>query len=230
MHHTLKSTLKNSLLGELPGINAHNKMLPPGRRLKTYDHELSSVKMSSVLVLLFPEDNRLFTCLTKRPATMKHHPGQISFPGGKVEKEDISPEMTALREAREEIGINPSTVEILGNLSDFYVEVSKFSIQPILGWTDQKPDFSVNLEEVEELILFPISDFVAKETISETEIQTVTGSINVKYYPFQDEIIWGATAMILAELIEILRRQNYPKNLSIYQSFNVEHESTRSND
>lgn len=206
MYETLKYSLKNSLLSELPGSAIHSKMLPPGRRLKTYDHELSSVKMSSVLVLLYPEGDRLYTCLTKRPSTMKHHPGQISFPGGKVEKEDLSAEMAALRESREEVGIDPSTIEILGKLSDLYVEVSQFSIQPFLAWADKKPDFVVDFQEVEELILFPVSDFVVNETILETELQTVSGLLRVKYYPFNGAVIWGATAMILAELIELLKR------------------------
>jgi len=139
---------------------------------------------------------------------MRYHPGQISFPGGKVEKEDLSAEMTALREAREEVGLDHTGIEILGKLSDLYVEVSKFSIQPFLAWTDQKPDFVVDYGEVEELILFPVSDFVLNEVISETEMETVSGPLRIKYYPFNGEIVWGATAMILSELIEILKKQN----------------------
>ena len=206
MYSTVKTYLKESLQSELPGVNAHSKMLPPGRRLKTNEAELSSVKMSSVLLLLFPEGEQLYICLTKRPQTMKHHPGQISFPGGKVEKDDTSAEMTALREAREEVGIDHDQIEILGKLSDLYVEVSQFSIQPFLAWADQRPDFLVDFGEVEKLILFPVSDFVANEIISEIELETVTGSLQVKYYPYDGEFIWGATAMILSELIEILKR------------------------
>lgn len=208
MNSAVKTYLKETLQGELPGVIAHSKMLPPGRQLKTSENELPMVKLSSVLLLLFPENNRLYTCLTRRPSTMRHHPGQISFPGGKVEKEDRSAEMTALREAREEVGINPDEIEILGKLSDLYVEVSRFSIQPFLAWADQKPGFLVDYGEVEELILFPVSDFVANEAILETELETATGQLRVKYYPFNGEFIWGATAMILSELIEILRRQN----------------------
>lgn len=207
MYSAVKAYLKETLHGELPGLKAHSKMLPPGRRLKTTDDELSSVKMSSVLLLLFPEGEQLYICLTKRPQTMKHHPGQISFPGGKVEKGDLSAEMTALREAREEVGIDRDKIEILGKLSDLYVEVSQFSIQPFLAWADQRPDFLVDFGEVEKLILFPVSDFVANEIISEIELETVTGSLQVKYYPYDGEFIWGATAMILSELIAILRNQ-----------------------
>jgi len=208
MYSTIKTYLKETLKGELPGTRAHSKMLPPGRRLKFVENELATVKQSSILLLLFPEGDHLYTCLTKRPRTMRYHPGQISFPGGKVEKEDLSAEMTALREAREEVGLDHTGIEILGKLSDLYVEVSKFSIQPFLAWADQKPDFVVDFGEVEELILFPVSDFVMNEVISETEMETVSGSLQVKYYPFNGEIVWGATAMILSELIEILKKQN----------------------
>lgn len=205
MGPNLKTYLKDALQNELPGKTAHIKMLPPGRRLKSYDHELSSVKLSSVLVLIFPIDDKLYTCLTKRPSTMKFHPGQISFPGGKVEKEDASAEMAALREAQEEVGIQPSAIEVLGKLSDFYLEISQFSIQPFLAWTDQKPEFKLNYHEVEELILFPLSDFVENENILETELQTLTGLLQIKYFPCEGRIVWGATAMILSELIEILK-------------------------
>ena len=211
MYSTVKTYLKETLKGDLPGIHAHSKMLPPERRLKTVENELLMVKQSSILLLLFPEGDHLYTCLTKRPQTMRYHPGQISFPGGKVEKEDLSAEMTALREAREEVGINETGIEILGKLSDLYIEVSKFSIQPILAWADKKPEFVVDFSEVEELILFPISDFVLNEVISETEMETVSGPLQIKYYPFKGEIVWGATAMILSELIEILKKQNSVK-------------------
>lgn len=180
-------------------------MLPPGRRLKTPEEEASFIKQSGVLILLFPSEGQLYTCLTRRPVTMKHHPGQISFPGGKVEAEDFSAEMTALREAREEVGVDSAQVEILGCLSDLYVEVSRFSIHPYLAWVDKKPDFTVNFDEVEEVILFPIGAFVNNEIVAETDVQTVTGLLRVKYYPFGDQLIWGATAMILSELIEILK-------------------------
>ena len=209
MHSSFLTYLKETLCGGLSGLEAHQRMLPSGRRLKYKDDELSSVKPSSVLLLLFPEGEKIFICLIKRPSTMTHHPGQISFPGGKMEKGDHSAEMTALREAQEEVGINPSLIQILGKLTDLYVEVSKFLIQPFLAWADQKPEFLINKEEVEELILFPLIDFAAHETILETELDTFSGLLRVKYYPFNNEIIWGATAMILSELIEIVKKYKW---------------------
>ncbi|MDO9039901.1 MAG: NUDIX domain-containing protein, partial [Bacteroidota bacterium] len=105
MHSSILKYLEEAFHGELPGIEAHRKMLPPGRSLASREDEIRLIKQSSILFLLFPEGEQIYTCLTRRPATMTFHPGQVSFPGGKVEKEDISAEMTALREAREEIGI-----------------------------------------------------------------------------------------------------------------------------
>lgn len=206
MYSTFLTYLSDALHGELLGIEAHQKMLPPGRRLKTYESELSLVKPSGVLLLLFPDKGQIYLCLIKRPSTMTHHPGQISFPGGKVEKEDPSAEMAALREAQEEVGIDPTFVRIIGKLSELYVEVSKFLIHPFIAWADKKPDFIVNKDEVDELILLPINELVANETIMETDMDTVTGRLRIKYYPFNSQIIWGATAMILSELIEILKK------------------------
>lgn len=208
MYSAVKTYLLEKLQTELPGFSAHSKMLPPGRRLKVLEDEVSQVRLSSVLVLLYQESGKLYTCLTRRPSTMKHHPGQISFPGGKVEKEDASAEMTALREANEEVGICSENIEILGKLSDLYVEVSRFSIQPYVAWSNFKPDFILNYSEVEQLILFPVSEFVINEVIAETELETVTGNLRVKYYSYDGEIIWGATAMILSELIEILKGES----------------------
>lgn len=206
MYSSFLTYLTDALQGELLGMEAHQKLLPPGRRLKTHDSELSLVKPSGVLLLLFPEKDQIYLCLIKRPSTMTHHPGQISFPGGKVEKDDLSAEMAALREAQEEVGVDPSIVRIIGKLSELYVEVSKFLIHPFIAWADKKPDFIINKDEVDELILLPLSDLVDNETIMETDMDTKTGRLRVKYYPFNSQIIWGATAMILSELIEILKK------------------------
>lgn len=212
MYSSFLAYLRETLHGELSALEAHQKMLPPGRRLKFNENEFLSVKPSSVLLLLYPEGEQIYICLIKRPTTMRHHPGQIGFPGGKAEKEDHSAEMTAMREAQEEVGIDPSFIQVLGKLSELYVEVSKFSIQPFLAWADHKPIFQLNSDEVEELILFPLTDFVANETILETELDTFSGRLRVKYYPYNNEIIWGATAMILSELIEILKKHKRVKS------------------
>ena len=110
---------------------------------------------------------------------------------------------TALRETYEEIGIQPDEIEILGSLSEFYVEVSRFQIQPFVGWLRKKPEFKINSNEVEKTILFPINKF--KAPFSEIELETISGKLKVPCIKFDGEIIWGATAMILSEFVDILK-------------------------
>jgi 8-oxo-dGTP pyrophosphatase MutT (NUDIX family) len=179
-------------------------MLPPGRKLSATLQPGQQMKYSSVLLLLFPDKGKIYTCLTRRCSHMKDHPGQVSFPGGKIE-EGESPELTAMREAQEEVGISPLDVDLLGMLSELYIQVSGYNIFPYVGWMDQKPDFVLNTDEAERLILFPIQDFLQKEDIKLTDMETSIGLLTVPYYPFDGEIIWGATAMILAEFLELLK-------------------------
>jgi len=193
----IKSTLQN----KLPGSASHKKMLPPGRVLLATPEDQNHIKKSSVLLLLFIDDNELKVCLIKRPKHMKHHAGQIAFPGGRNEDGEKYEE-TALRETWEEIGVKPESITILGTLSKFYLEVSRFEVHPIVGWIDHKPSFKLNEAEVEKTILFPINLF--KSPFQIVRIKTVTGDLDVPCVKYNDEIIWGATAMILSEFTDIL--------------------------
>lgn len=137
---------------------------------------------------------------------MKYHPGQIGFPGGMVESTDNSLIDTALRETWEELGIEKGSIKILGTLSELYISVSSFLIYPIIGWYDIKPDFRLNPFEVEKLILFPL---IQNQNRNDTAIvETSTGQLVVPCFRYEDEIIWGATAMILAELFDVIKRIN----------------------
>ncbi|MCF6358695.1 MAG: CoA pyrophosphatase [Draconibacterium sp.] len=187
--------------GNFPGAVSHRKMLPPKRGLKVAPADKSGVKQSSVLLLLFEENGELNACLIKRPAHMKYHAGQIAFPGGKIEKGETAIE-TALRETYEEIGIQSNEIEILGSLTEFYVEVSRFQIQPFVGWLQKKPEFIINYDEVEKTIFFPLKKF--KAPFNEIELETFSGKLKVPCIKFDGEIIWGATAMILSEFTDIL--------------------------
>ena len=201
--------LTEALKQPLPGRSAHRRLVPPGRKLEPCAADVPRLKYSSVLLLLFPVDGRIYTCLIKRPSSMKHHPGQVSLPGGAVENSDSSPEMTAIREAREEVGIDPQEIQVIGKLSDLYIPVSRFVIHPYLAWSHECPHFQPNAREVEKLILFPVFDFATSETLCEEELDTVTGRLKVPCYPFAGEIIWGATAMILSELFEVLKKSPF---------------------
>lgn len=208
MNSDFTNHIEKILEQELPGARSHIKMIPPGRELIIKKDDESKVRYSSVLFLLFPIDGEIYTCLTKRNPAMKNHPGQISFPGGKIEKGE-TPEDTALREAEEEVGIIPADVRVLGRLSELYIPVSKFSISPFVAWVDQKPEFILNKDEAEKLILFPIQKFSQNPKLDRIELETVTGPLEVPYYPFDGEIIWGATAMIIAEFFDLLAENRF---------------------
>ncbi len=198
----LAENIKKALLENLPGAASHKKMLPPNRVLKAASNKKNTLKQSSVLLLLYIENDELTACLIKRSSHMKHHAGEIALPGGRIEKGETAVK-TALRETYEEIGIQPDEIEILGSLSEFYVEVSRFQIQPFVGWLNKKPEFKINSNEVEKTILFPINKF--KAPFSEIELETISGKLKVPCIKFDGEIIWGATAMILSEFVDILK-------------------------
>lgn len=194
-----KEEIKKALAGNLRGIVSHQKMMPPNRRLRAADSDKKRLKPSSVLLLLFIENDELFVCLIKRPSNMKHHAGQVALPGGRHEPGE-TPLETALRETWEEIGITADKIEILGSLSELFVDVSGFLIHPFVGWLDEKPTFKTNPAEVEKTLLFPLFKF--RDKLDETELETVSGKLKVPCFFFEGEIIWGATAMILAEFYD----------------------------
>jgi 8-oxo-dGTP pyrophosphatase MutT (NUDIX family) len=192
-----------ALNGALPGSQSHYKMLPPGRVLNPAPEDQGKVKPSSVLLLLFRDVDGLKVCLIKRPVYMKHHAGQIALPGGRNEANESASE-TALRETYEEIGIPRDKIRLLGTLSSFYVEVSRFQITPFVGWMDTNPEFILCPDEVEKTILFPIEAF--KPPHSTIELKTLTGLMQVPCVKYDGEIIWGATAMILSEFYDLINK------------------------
>lgn len=193
--------IKKALSQALPGQVSHRKMLPLNRVLSAQPDDLLLIKHSSVLLLLFMENNELNACLIKRPAHMKQHAGQIALPGGRIEKGETALE-TAFRETWEEIGITSDQIEILGSLSEIYVQVSGFQIHPFVGWLNKKPEFIINKYEVEKMISFPLKNM--KNSLAEVELETITGTLKVPCFRYEDEIIWGATAMILLEFADVL--------------------------
>lgn len=198
----LKEKIALILSRELPGLKAHSKLLPPGRVLEATPDNHKRVKSSSVLLLLFEKDNILKVLLIKRPQHMKHHPGQIALPGGRIEINESAVE-TALRETYEEIGIGSDKIEILGELSEFYIEVSHFKIRPLVGWLKSFPVLKINPGEVEKIIYFPIEYF--KPPYDKLKLETLTGKLDVPCVQFEKEIIWGATAMILSEFYDVFQ-------------------------
>jgi 8-oxo-dGTP pyrophosphatase MutT (NUDIX family) len=198
--------LKAELSSTLPGVNAHLRLAPEIRvnDLKfgiTPDHAIES----AVLIILYPYKNRLYTVVILRNEYDGAHSGQISLPGGKSEESDIDFEHTALREAEEEIGIIPSQMEILGQLSRFYVRPSNFVINSYIAYCAQRPEFHPDATEVQRIIEIDIFNEINQDKIVNKTITFKNRmQVNAPGFEVGGEYMWGATAMIFSELIQIL--------------------------
>ncbi|MEI6141363.1 MAG: CoA pyrophosphatase [Mariniphaga sp.] len=198
--------LKKALTNQLPGENAHRLMLPKGRELQPIV-ESTTILQSSVLMLLFPENGSLNTCMIRRPTTMRNHGGQVAFPGGRFEPSDITLQQTALRESFEEIGTDRNKIELIGELSPLYVQVSNFTIHPFIGWCDIVPIFKTDNQEVEELYIIPVSKFVDHTSPHLQSVNTIYGQMEVPGFYIDNLFIWGATAMIVSEFNEVYKSE-----------------------
>jgi len=161
---------------------------------------------AAVLVPLYQDHGRWHVLYTRRTESVDSHRGQVSFPGGRIEVQDAGPEQAALREAQEEIGLAPESVEILGRL-DSLLTVTQFLVTPVVGLIPWPTTFHLNSEEV--ATTFGVSlDWLSDPDNLEVRLRRplVPGpSVPVYYYrPFQDEVIWGATARITLDLLEAL--------------------------
>ena len=199
--------LKAELLSTLPGVDAHLRLAPEMRinDLKigiTPDHAIES----SVLIILYPVNSRLHTVVILRNEYDGTHSGQISLPGGKSEESDVDFEHTALREAQEEIGIIPSTLEVIGQLSRFYVRPSNFVINPYIAYCAQRPDFIPDATEVQRIIEVDIFAEINPDRIVNRTITFKNNmQVNAPGFEVGLEFMWGATAMIFSELIQVLK-------------------------
>ena len=204
----LRIQLHRALAKDLPGREAQLKMspLPVDWRRFSLDAP-ATAKKSAVLLLFYPEESGVFFPLIKRPSYPGAHSGQVSFPGGKVEPNDPDLVFTALREAEEEIGIDAGKVEVLGRLTDLYIPTSNFLVSPVLGFLDEKPRFVPEVREVERIIPTAISTVGQPQVRQRTMIPIGEGiQLETPYFALDGEVVWGATAMILSELLQLLEQ------------------------
>lgn len=194
--------LEKKLRNKLPGEKAQFIMAPAGSKIAEI---AGDPEKAAVLILLFPHNGELSTVLIKRTDYPGPHGGQISLPGGKSEKTDESQVSTALREAQEETGIDTGKIETLGTLTPLYIPVSNIEVLPVVGFTDTQPDFLINAREVEYLIITPLKQLLTGNRKKITKTLKVRNElVQAPGYLIQNEYIWGATAMILSEFIEIV--------------------------
>lgn len=189
----------------LPGLPAMVRMAPLPRPLElpTPDHR---PREGAVLVLLYPDGpgGELHLILTRRTESVGNHRGQISFPGGSVDADDLSTAHTALREACEEIGVCETDLELLGALTPLYIPPSDFRIYPHVAYAPRRPQFRPQPAEVAELLEVPVSHFLDEGNTAQEEWFISGAPRQIPYYLVGSHKVWGATAMVLAEMAAVV--------------------------
>lgn len=163
-----------------------------------YQHH-KPLKTAAVLIPLIDDGEQLQVLLTKRSMHLRHHPGQISFPGGKVEKEDKTLIDTASRETTEEIGLPAKLIDIVGNLHSYQV-ASGFVVTPYIGFIPNNYQFIKDPNEVSEIFQVPLKHFLNNANHTSINIQREKNLQKIHYIPYKDYNIWGATASMLKDL------------------------------
>ncbi|MCL4831236.1 MAG: CoA pyrophosphatase [Caldilineaceae bacterium] len=201
--------LHSRLAQPLPGSAAH-RIMSPVPRAGSEPGYIPPVppRRGGVLVLFYPCHGSLYLPLILRPTYDGVHSGQVGFPGGGYEERDQDLIATALREANEEVGIPPEQVEIVGHLSKLYIQPSNFEVYPTVGWMSQRPDFRIDPYEVARLLEVPFCDIQKPENRAVEEWNLRGRQVQVPCFKIQGQTVWGATAMILSELLSVLKDEN----------------------
>ena len=196
--------VQNNLSSKLPGKKVHD-IMRTGPKIPNVVKYINKPPIpSAVLILLYPKNDTFNFILTLRSNKVESHKGQISLPGGVQEKGE-SLEQTALRETNEEIGVLPEIIELLGNLSTIYIPFSGFNIYPYVGWAESVPYLQASEHEVEKIIEVSVDELI--DDNNQRKKNTTLRGLPVKmpYFNLNNEIVWGATSMILSEFKEIIK-------------------------
>ena len=206
--------IKANLEGELPGVSTWAKMAVKSIKdekdnlqiLNDWlsNENLNALKDAAILIIMFEKDDEICFPMIKRPDNVKNHPGQIALPGGAKEKEE-SLEETALREAQEEIGINPDTIEIIGKLTPIPVPVSGYLVQTYVGIMDEEPEWKLSKEEVADFFILKLSELLDSDTGNYETWELRGFEAKVPIFKVNELKIWGATASVLSEFIELTK-------------------------
>ena len=192
---------------KLGGLDAQFKLAPELRlRYNTDKIKANNPRKAAVLALFYPNEKEETTfLLTERASYKGTHSAQISFPGGKIDVLDTNLQETALRETFEEVGLLPTSIQIIRELTDVYIPPSNFLATPFIGFVNKKPLFKTNYE-VENIIEVSVADLLNETSLTTVNLTTsYMANVDVPCFKLNDYIVWGATAMILSEIKELLK-------------------------
>lgn len=194
----------------LPAEVSHFKMVPPFRQelLKKQKEAIKEAKHAGVLSLFYPdEDMETKFVLILRKTYKGVHSAQVAFPGGKLEAQDASMRDTALRETFEEVGVPIDTVQIVRSISQVYIPPSNFYVHPFIGFTQTTPQFIKQDDEVEALIEIDLEHFLDEQSLISKKVKTSYSiEVEVPAFKLNDYVVWGATAMMLSEIKDLLKQ------------------------
>ncbi len=203
--YTIQDVKKAVSLTDFDAFSAQKKMTPTSRESHREPGKPGQVRLGGVLVLLYPIHGELQLVLTRRRDDLNSHAGQMSFPGGQHEGQETLL-MTALRETEEEIGISAKSLEVIGELAPLYIPPSDYEVHPFVAWycKGNRPNFAPNPYEVAEIIEVPLRYLLDPSSRGEQPWDFQGHSITVPYYIVDEYKVWGATAMMISELVERL--------------------------
>jgi 8-oxo-dGTP pyrophosphatase MutT (NUDIX family) len=192
----------------LPGFQGQRRMAPFAKTIYEPPKDIATYKQSAVLALLVQNENASETAselellFTVRSSELKNHSGQISFPGGRSDEGETIRE-TALRETCEEVGISRKQIIVLGDLTSMYVPVSKSMIYPILGYHEGQLQTRMNASEVEEIFTVPLHKLLDPANVDKKPWVVLGREVEVPFWNVHSTPLWGATAMMVAEIITL---------------------------
>ena len=203
--------IRRKLSGKLPGLSSHLKLAPDSRaeEIASYLKNKKEAKKSAVMILFFHENDKSKIVFIRRGMYVGIHAGQIAFQGGRFEDFDVTVENTAFREIEEEIGITRDKIELLGRLTDIYVPPSNFLISIFVGYLPKRPEYKIDEREVAEILEFDFDEFLQPNVVGEKDFQvpSTTETVRAHYYKLPNADLWGASAMVVTELIDVLNAE-----------------------
>lgn len=207
--------LSHDLQQPLPGRTAQYHMAPRPRPGAEFDDTPTpNARKSSVLILFYPYAETVYFPLILRPTYPGVHSGQVGFPGGRLEPGDKDLIHTALRETQEEIGVDPADINIIGQLSTLFIRPSNNIVLPVVGWTTTRPTFVPDTREVALIIEAPLLEFLDPANRRTEEWEIARGRATVPFFGVQNQTVWGATAMILGELMALPALRHVPRAIN----------------